>query len=94
MLVWKSNIPLKVKIFVWMAAHDRIQCEVCCPTEKEKNDQGKRTVLFAVAQRLHITFFFNAPLLCFFGPSLEIVLVGTNPQFVVIRFLEKLLIVI
>jgi hypothetical protein len=26
--VWKSNVPLKVKIFVWMAAHDRIQCGV------------------------------------------------------------------
>ena len=23
--VWKCNIPLKVKIFIWMACHDRIQ---------------------------------------------------------------------
>jgi hypothetical protein len=25
MLIWKCNIPLKVKIFLWMATHDRIQ---------------------------------------------------------------------
>ena len=28
MLIWKCNIPLKVKIFLWMATHDRIQCGV------------------------------------------------------------------
>jgi hypothetical protein len=28
MLIWKSPIPLKVKIFIWMAFHDRIQCGV------------------------------------------------------------------
>jgi len=28
MLIWKYNIPLKVKIFLWMAIHDRIQCGV------------------------------------------------------------------
>jgi len=28
MLIWKCNIPLKVKIFLWMAIHDRIQCGV------------------------------------------------------------------
>ena len=28
MHVWKCNIPLKVKIFIWMAAHDRIQSGV------------------------------------------------------------------
>jgi hypothetical protein len=28
MLIWKSPIPLKVKIFFWMAIHDRIQCGV------------------------------------------------------------------
>jgi len=28
MLIWKCNIPLKVKIFMWMTAHDRIQCAV------------------------------------------------------------------
>jgi hypothetical protein len=28
MNVWKCNIPLKVKIFIWMAAHDRIQSGV------------------------------------------------------------------
>lgn len=28
MLIWKCNIPLKVKIFMWMASHDRIQCAV------------------------------------------------------------------
>lgn len=26
MVIWKCNIPLKVKIFLWMATHDRIQC--------------------------------------------------------------------
>jgi len=26
--VWRCNIPLKVKIFIWMAAHDRIQLGV------------------------------------------------------------------
>lgn len=25
MTIWKCNIPLEVKIFVWMAVHDRIQ---------------------------------------------------------------------
>jgi len=28
MLIWKSPIPLKVKNFMWMANHDRIQCGV------------------------------------------------------------------
>jgi hypothetical protein len=28
MNVWKCNIPLKVKIFIWMAAHDIIQSGV------------------------------------------------------------------
>jgi hypothetical protein len=28
MNVWKCNIPLKVKIFIWMASHDRIQLGV------------------------------------------------------------------
>lgn len=28
MVIWKCNIPLKVKIFLWMATHDRIQCGV------------------------------------------------------------------
>ena len=28
MFIWKCNIPLKVKIFLWMAIHDRIQCGV------------------------------------------------------------------
>jgi len=28
MLIWKSPVPLKVKIFFWMAMHDRIQCGV------------------------------------------------------------------
>jgi hypothetical protein len=28
MSVWKCCIPLKVKIFIWMATHDRIQCAV------------------------------------------------------------------
>jgi len=25
MNIWRCNIPLKVKIFIWMAAHDRIE---------------------------------------------------------------------
>ena len=40
MVIWKTNIPLKVKIFMWMAVHDRIQCGVqlkrkqwSCPKE-------------------------------------------------------------
>jgi hypothetical protein len=28
MAIWKCNIPLKVKIFMWMAMHDRIQSKV------------------------------------------------------------------
>jgi len=32
MLIWKCNIPLKVKIFLWMATHDT----VWCPIEKEE----------------------------------------------------------
>jgi hypothetical protein len=28
MLIWTCNVPLKVKIFLWMATHDRIQCGV------------------------------------------------------------------
>jgi hypothetical protein len=28
MMIWKCSIPLKVKIFMWMVAHDRIQCAV------------------------------------------------------------------
>jgi hypothetical protein len=28
MNVWQCNIPLKVKIFIWMAVHDRIQSGV------------------------------------------------------------------
>ena len=28
MNVWKCNIPLKVKIFIWMASHVRIQSGV------------------------------------------------------------------
>jgi hypothetical protein len=28
MIIWKCSIPLKVKIFLWMATHDRIQCAV------------------------------------------------------------------
>ena len=28
MTVWQCNIPLKVKIFLWIAVHDRIQCGV------------------------------------------------------------------
>ena len=27
MMVWKCPIPLKVKIFVWMAVHDRFNVE-------------------------------------------------------------------
>lgn len=49
MAVWKYNNPLKVKVFLWMAAHDRIQpgvhlkkrqwsgpenCKVCDKLEK------------------------------------------------------------
>lgn len=28
MLIWKCVVPLKVRIFLWMANHDRIQCGV------------------------------------------------------------------
>lgn len=28
MTMWSCDIPLKVKIFIWMAAHDRIQLAV------------------------------------------------------------------
>lgn len=28
MMIWKCNIPFKVKIFMWMAIHDRIQSKV------------------------------------------------------------------
>jgi hypothetical protein len=38
MLIWKCNIPLKVKIFVWMVAHGQIQCPVQL---KKKKWSGK-----------------------------------------------------
>jgi hypothetical protein len=37
LLIWKCNIPLKVKVFMWMASHDRIQCAVQL---KKKNWSG------------------------------------------------------
>jgi len=83
MLIWKSPIPLKVKNFMWMANHDRIQCGVQL---KKKNGQVLRNVLFAKYMRLRITFYSNAPWLSFCGPSCETVWGGHPRQPAVPRY--------
>jgi hypothetical protein len=39
MQIWKCNVPLKVKIFMWMTAHDRIQCAVQLKKKKWSREE-------------------------------------------------------
>lgn len=57
MMVWKCPIPLKVKIFVWMAVHDRIQCGVQL---KKKRWTGLRNVWFVTFMKQPTIYFFIA----------------------------------
>lgn len=65
MTIWKCYIPLKVKIFMWMAAHDRIQCGVQL---KKKKWLGLKQVLSVINTKLLTTFCSNVP----YGFSLDL----------------------
>ena len=58
MNMWKCNIPLKVKIFNWMAAHHRIQSGV----------QLKKKQWSGPEKCAAIIYFSSAQLLYSFGP--------------------------
>jgi hypothetical protein len=58
MLIWKSPTPLKVKIFIWMAVHDRIQCGVQL---KKRSGQALRSALCVTNMKHLTTYSFNAP---------------------------------
>jgi len=64
--VRKCCIPLKVKIFIWMATHDRIQCAVQL---KKKKWSGQESALCVASLKPLTIYFSNVRLQCFLGPS-------------------------
>jgi hypothetical protein len=66
MLIWKSPIPLKVKIFIWMAVHDIIQCGVQL---KKKKWSGSDKCLVCDKLETSDHILFQCPWLFFCGPS-------------------------
>jgi hypothetical protein len=65
MNVWKCNIPLKVKIFIWMASHNRIQSGVQL---RRNNGRVLKNVLLVMFWKQQIIYSFSAQLLCTSGP--------------------------
>jgi len=59
MLIWKSPIPLKVKNFMWMANHDRIQCGVQL---KKKKLTGSEKCLVCEVYETSDHILFQCPL--------------------------------
>ena len=66
MLIWKCPIPLKVKIFLWMAVHDRIQCGVQL---KKKMWSGPEKCFVCDKHESADHILFQCPLLSSSGPS-------------------------
>ena len=64
MSVWKCNNPLKVKIFLWRAADDRIQSGVHLMKRQWSGPKN-----YKVCDKLETTdhIYFNAPLQFFCG---------------------------
>jgi hypothetical protein len=60
MEIWKSRAPLKVKIFLWMVAHDRIQS--ACQLKKEKKIKEGFTASYMEKRKLQAIFFSPAQL--------------------------------
>jgi hypothetical protein len=62
--LWKTKLPMKLKVFMWQVFHDKLQTG-----EELKNGTGKgmENVLFALCQRAWIIFSSHAPLLNLFG---------------------------
>jgi hypothetical protein len=65
MRIWECNIPLKVKIFLWMAAHDRIQSSV-----QLKKKQWSGPEKCAVCDQLETTdhILFQCPIAVYLCP--------------------------
>jgi hypothetical protein len=83
MTVWSCDIPLKVKIFIWMTSHDRIQLVVQL---RKRNGQVQKSALHVTKLKPLPIYYFNGLLLCFCGPSCEICLAGQNCQRAVKNF--------
>ena len=66
--MWKCNIPLKVKIFLWMAAQDRIQSSV-----QLKKKQWSGPEKCAVCDQLKTTYhiLFQCPIAVYLWPFLR-----------------------
>lgn len=62
MMIWTCPIPLKVKIFVWMAVHDRIQCGVQL---KQKKWSGPEKCFVCDKQESTDHILFQCPLAVF-----------------------------
>lgn len=62
MLIWKSSVPLKVKIFMWMSLYDRIQCGVQL---KKKQWSGPEKCLICDVHETTDHILFHCPLAIF-----------------------------
>jgi hypothetical protein len=71
MAIWKCNIPLKVKIFIWMAMHDRIQVKV-----QLKRKRWSGPLEYLVCGKVETTdhIFFQCPVAVFLWSFLHDVL--------------------
>lgn len=54
-LIWKANIPLKVKIFLWQMRHDRLQTNACL--SRKGNKRSDRCCLCGKVEEVDHIFF-------------------------------------
>ena len=83
MLIWKCNIPLKVKIFLWMAIHDRIHCGVQL---KKKKWSGPEECFSCDRVETSDHILFQCPIAAFLWSFFMNVSVGRCRQQVVHRY--------
>ena len=55
--VWKSRIPMKLKVFLWQISHDKLQTGVAL---KKENGRGVRTAALVGPWKQQNIYFLNA----------------------------------
>ena len=76
-LIWKSKIPLKVKVFLWQMYHDKLQAAV---TLKRRGWQGSPLCCVCNEHETVNHIFLSAAFHNTYGAVLEMLLGGMNSR--------------